>query len=116
MVKYVPSYTKFTLKKKKKKKKKKKRSAKNISNDAYQMILWGFFSSVLLYKSICCGYSFEMHEQVDAIQMGTHYVCLYKAVDNKYTDCYLKTTKLLDCALIGICVVIRLNMLTCCCT
>ena len=26
----------------------------------------------LLYKSICCEYSFELHRQVDAIQMGTH--------------------------------------------
>ena len=24
-----------------------------------------------LYKSICCGYTFELHRQVDAIQMGT---------------------------------------------
>ena len=35
------------------------------------------FSSDFLYKSICCGYSFELHRQVDAIQMGTHNICLY---------------------------------------
>ena len=66
----------------------------------------GLFSD-FLYKSICCGYSFELHRQVDAIQMGTHNICLYK-VDKKYTGCNMKTTELLDCALIG-CVVIRSN-------
>ena len=41
--------------------------------------------------------------------MGTHNICLYKEVDKNYTGCNLKTMKLLDCALIGVCVVIRLN-------
>ena len=54
-------------------------------------------------------YSFELHRQVDAIQMGTHNICLYKEVDQKYTGCNLKTTELLDCALIGVCVVISSN-------
>ena len=44
------------------------------------------------------------------IQMGTHNICLYKEADKKYTGCILKTTKLLDCALIGVCAVIRANM------
>ena len=52
---------------------------------------------------------FELHRQVDAIQMSTHNICLYKEKDKKYTACNLKTTELLDCALIGVCVVIRLN-------
>ena len=39
-----------------------------------------------LYKSICCGYSFELHRQVDAIQMGTHNLGIYKEVDKTYTD------------------------------
>ena len=34
--------------------------------------------SLLLYKGICCGYSFELHRQVDAIQMSTHNICLCK--------------------------------------
>ena len=38
---------------------------------------------------------------LDAIQMGTHNICFYKEVDKKYTGCNLKTTKLLDCVLIG---------------
>ena len=62
-----------------------------------------------MYKSICCGYSFELHRQVDAIQMGAHNVCLNKEVDKKYTGCNLKTTELLDCALIGVCAVNRSN-------
>ena len=44
--------------------------------------------------------------------MGTHNICLYKEVDKKYTCCNLKTTKLLNCALIGVCAVIRLNAVT----
>ena len=63
-----------------------------------------------LYKSICCRYSFELHRQIDAIQMGTHNICLYKEVDRKYTRCYLKTTELPDCVLIGVCAVIKSNM------
>ena len=72
-----------------------------------------FSFSDFLYKSICCGYSFELHRQVellvDAIQMGTHNICLYKEVDKKYTGCNLKTMGLLDCEFIGICTVIRSN-------
>ena len=50
-----------------------------------------------------------MYQQVDAIQMGTHNICLYKEVDKKYTGCNLKTTELLDYALIVVWAVIRLN-------
>ena len=62
-----------------------------------------------LYKSIFCGYSFELHRQVDAIQMGTQNICIFKAVDKNYTGCNLKTAESLDCALIGVCAVIRSN-------
>ena len=65
MAKYVSTYTEGTLK---------QRSVKDLSNDAYCVF---FFFSDFLYKSICCGYSFELHQQVDAIQMGTHNICLY---------------------------------------
>ena len=41
--------------------------------------------------------------------MSTHNICLYKEVNKRYTDCHLKTTKFLDCALIGVCAVIRSN-------
>ena len=48
-------------------------------------------------------------DPVDAIQMGTHNICLCKEVDKKYTYINQKTTELLDCALIGVCAVIRSN-------
>ena len=51
--------------------------------------------------------------QVNAIQVGTHNICLYKKVDKKYTSCILKTMELLDCALIGACAVIRSNTVCC---
>ena len=42
-----------------------------------------FFSAFLL-KTVCCGYLFELHQQADAIQMGTHNICLYEEVDKKF--------------------------------
>ena len=60
-------------------------------------------------KGICCGYLFELHRQVDAIQMSTHNICLYKEVKKKYTGCNLNTMEFLHCALIGACSVIRSN-------
>ena len=86
-----------------------KRSAKGLSNDAYAM----FFFSGFLYKSIYCGYSFELHRLVDAIQISIHNICFYKEVDKKYTGCNLKTTELLDCALIVVCAIIRSNTVCC---
>ena len=62
-----------------------------------------------LYKSICCGYSFKLHCQVDAIQMGTHNICLYKEVEKVVV---VVTTELLDCAVIG--VVMRPNTVQFC--
>ena len=53
--------------------------------------------------------AYVMGIQVDAIQMSTHNICPYKEEDKKYTGCNLKTMKFLDCALIGVCAVIRLN-------
>ena len=41
--------------------------------------------------------------------MSTHNICLHKEVKKKYTGCNLKTTEFLDCALIGVCAVIRSN-------
>ena len=71
--------------------------------------VYAIFFSDFLYKSIYCGYSFELHRQVDASQMGTHNICLYTEVDKKYSGSNLKTTELLDYALIGVCAVIRVN-------
>ena len=75
---------------------------KNNQQRTYLMFV-RFFSSDFRYKSICCRYSFELHRQVDAIQIGTHNICLHKEVDKNYTGCNLE---LLDCALIGVCAVI----------
>ena len=64
----------------------KNKISKRLSNGVYAMFLCFFcflFFSDFLYESICCGYSFELHRQVDAIQMGTHNICLYKEVDKK---------------------------------
>ena len=114
VVKYVPTYTKGALKKKKKKKK--KRSVKDLHVSCDVFVLFFFcvcFFLILFYKSICCGYSFELHQQVDAIQMCTHNICLYKhdkEVDKKYNGCNPRTTELLDCVLIGVCVVFKSNM------
>ena len=109
VVKYVPTYTKGTLKK--------KRSAKDSSNNAYAMFLSFFCFLLFLYENVCCWYSFELHRSVDAIQMGNHNICLYKEVDKKYTGCNLKTTELFACVLIGVYAVIRLNLvcLSCFC-
>ena len=79
-----------------------KRSANDLCNDAYVIFLC-VFSSDFLYTGICYEYSFELHRQVDVIQMGTHNLCLYEEVDKKYTGCNLKTTELLDCAYRGMC-------------
>ena len=48
----------------------------------YLMMTMRFFSD-FLYKGICCGYSFELHQLVDAIQMSTHNICLCKEVKKK---------------------------------
>ena len=50
------------------------------------MLMRCFCFPDFLYKSICCGYSFELHRQVDAIQMGTHNICLYKEVADDDDD------------------------------
>ena len=41
--------------------------------------------------------------------MRTHNICLYKKVNKKNTGCNLKTTEFHECALIGVCAVIRSN-------
>ena len=73
-----------------------------LFNDTYAIFL-----SQILYKSICW-YLFELPRLVEAIQMSTISICLYKEAD-KSTSCNLKTTKLLDCALITVCGVIMSN-------
>ena len=80
-----------------------KRSEKALFDDDYAIFFLIFFIKA------CRWYSFELHRLVDAIQMRTHNICLYKKVNKKYTGCNLKTMEIHECALIGICAVIRLN-------
>ena len=42
------------------------------------LTLQSVYFYLLLYKNICCGYSFELPQQVEAIQMSTHNICFYK--------------------------------------
>ena len=41
--------------------------------------------------------------------MSTNNICFYKEGDKRTRGCNLKTTKLHDCAIIGVCAVIRSN-------
>ena len=52
-----------------------------------------------------------MGTHLNCIDLSTciHNICLYKETDKNYNGCNLKTTELLDCALIGVCAVIRSN-------
>ena len=72
------------------------------------MYMQFFFSDFFFIKTYVVGTHLN-YIDVDAIQMSTHNICLFKEVDKKYTGCNLKTTELLDCALIGVCAVIRSN-------
>ena len=49
---------------------------KSVFNDAYAILFSDF-----LYKSICCGYLFELPRLVEAIQTSTHSICFCKEVD-----------------------------------
>ena len=63
------------------------------------MMFMPSFFLIFCKKKHKLSYSFELHQQVDAIQMVTHNICLYKEVDKQFTGCNLKTTRLLHCAL-----------------
>ena len=67
---------------------------------------YAFFFLILFIKAYVVGTHLNC---IDLIQMSTHNICLYKEVKKKYTGCNLKTTEFLDCALIGVCAVIRSN-------
>ena len=54
------------------------RSANDLFNGAYTMFCGFFFFPDFVSQSICCGYSFELHQKVNAVQMGTHSICLLK--------------------------------------
>ena len=54
--------------------------------------------------------AYVVSTQVDAIQVGTTNICLCKIVDKIALDLIWR---LLDCELIGVCAVIRSNMVCC---
>ena len=88
MVKYVPTYTKGSFKKN-------QQRTYQMMLMRFLFILFFFIIIIFFIKSMCCRYPFELHRQVDAIQMWTNNICLYKEVDKKYTSCNLKTTNCL---------------------
>ena len=49
---------------------------RSVFDDAYRILFFDF-----PYKSICCGYSFELPRLVEAIQTSSHNMCFYKEVD-----------------------------------
>ena len=55
------------------------------------IVLYFLFFFILIFsiKAYVVGTHLILHQQVDAIQMGTHNICLYKEVDKKYTGCNL---------------------------
>ena len=44
------------------------------------MLMW-YFLTCFFMKELCCWYSFELPQLVEAIQMSTHNICFYKEVD-----------------------------------
>ena len=42
------------------------------------MMLMQYIIFCFLYRSVCCGYSFELSQLVEAIQMRTHNICFHK--------------------------------------
>ena len=61
-------------------KKKKKKKKKEMLMQCFSVLFFPDF----LYTSICCGYSFEWHQQVDALYIGIHNICFHKEVEKIY--------------------------------
>ena len=51
------------------------------------MMIMRFSFLIFFMKAYIQGTQFELHRLVDAIQMSTHKICLYKEVDKKYGMC-----------------------------
>ena len=96
-------------------------------NLVYALILWRSGLGLLMGK--CCQFLTELSARdiiffIKLYIVGTNLnvinksmpfrwipiTCLYKKVDKKYTGSNLKIKELLHCTLIGVCVVIRSNM------
>ena len=49
-------------------------SAQSSNLVVFRLLQPVYFYNIFLYKNICCGYSFELPQQVEAIQTSTHVV------------------------------------------
>ena len=72
-----------------------------------KMIMWCFFRFSLLRHMLWVLIWIASTCRCNSNEFPQH-MSLWE-VDKKYTFCHLKTTELLDCALIGVCAVIRSN-------
>ena len=45
------------------------------------MIFLQYYFLIFFRKNICCRYSFELPQLVEAVQMSSHNICFYKEVD-----------------------------------
>ena len=85
----------------------KKRSVKGLFDDVYA-IFFLFLFSILKHMLLVLIWI----SSTGAIQMGTYNIyTVYIEVDKKHTGCNLKTIELLHCAFIGVCMVIRVNII-----
>ena len=102
VVKYVSTYTKGTLK---------TRSAKDIILCLFdvfvRVILIFFIKTYVVGTHLNC-----IDKSMQFKWVPTTYVTIKKWTKIKYTGCILKIMDLLDCAFIGVCAVIRSNMVT----
>ena len=62
----------------------KKKNQQRTSNDAYVMLSCVFFLLIFFIKAYVFGTHLNCIGQVDAIQMSTQNIFLYKQVDRKY--------------------------------
>ena len=87
----------------------KKRSTKDLCN---VFVCVFFFLRSVFIKAYVMGTHLNCMDKlhVNTIPMGIHIICLYKEIDKKYTGFKLKAMERLDCALLGVCAVIRSNM------
>ena len=80
----------------------KTRSANDLFNGVYVMFLCACFLLLIFFMKALTNH---------CNSNGYPSIWLYKEVDKKYTGYNLKTMELLDCALVGVCAVIRSNMI-----
>ena len=63
-------------------------STQSSSFIVFKLYLVYFY--LLLYKSVCCRYLFELPQQVQAIKMSTNNICFHKENQKKYCISIIK--------------------------